>query len=100
MTQILDLMIIADYDLQISEVMNELSYRMSIEKVWCTLNGSINKLLLMEHQCDWERDKHRNLAYTSLYEAWWRIRNMREQIEPIKKARMAIDMESVVGGGN
>lgn len=101
MTQFLDLMIESDYDLQISEVMNELSYNVSARKGWPIIDRSAKKLVHLEHKCDWERNRiGPRLAYGSLYEAWWKIRNMREKLVYLKNIRMDIEMESVVGGGN
>lgn len=96
---ICDLMITADYDLQVSEVMNELSRRMSIEKRWIILLDTAKCLVVIESQCDKERSNDPGRAYTSFYHSWWKVRNLRGQIAQIKSRRMDIEMTGVVGGG-
>ena len=99
MTQILNLIIIADYDRQISEVMNELSRKMSVAKRWLFLLYAAERLVQMQSRCDKERSNNPNRAYESLYESWWEIRNLRDRIMEIKSRRMAIEMGGVIGGG-
>lgn len=99
MTRILDLLIVAEYDLLISEVMNELSYEMSIEKKWLFLLFASERLVRIENECDNDRSHNTILAYRSLYGSWWEVRNMRKRITKIKNLMMDIETVGIVGGG-
>ena len=96
MTQILDLLIMADFDLRISEVMSKLSYRMSIEKGWYILHDTNEELIALEDLCDKDRMNNPNRAYEALYDSWWSIRNLRIHVKEFQEREHD---RTMVGGG-